>query len=374
MMTFGQKQPFKRGKIINQTYLNMSLPPTFPDHVSRGRPLRYFVMKGSTWFHERRFQPPFRITFLRRRRGRYTWYALVLRRGHLKHHHPFRPADHLGDLHHLPVSTAHSSPTGVSSGAPAGTIEPQRTFSHDINNRHYERLYLNADRVKYWLGRGAIPTFAVAQYLARAGLIPLSYTGAEWPRRDGSMPWAGAPRTREGMWADYLRRHRAARAAAAAPTLAPMRRIPAPAGTGGGAEAAGWRIEVDDSVVVPPCLGLGAREPTAANAATSLVPPPVGMPCEAESAASLLVPEEIWPLRVAPADPTRDDEADYLPPDAPPPDALFGPLDPRYPSADAERRHPWHRELAPTLGVRARLSAAAAAFHQEEMRREHAAL
>ena len=56
-------------------------------------------------------------------------------------------------------------------------IERVGTYAPLLEQEHPERVRLNIERMKYWLGVGAKPTDRVARFLAKEALIePLKYT------------------------------------------------------------------------------------------------------------------------------------------------------------------------------------------------------
>jgi small subunit ribosomal protein S16 len=90
---------------------------------------------------------------------------------------------------------------------------------------HPERVVLNAERLKHWLGVGAQPSDRVARFLGQAGLAPAptipEQTRKNQPRK----------RAQERMKAE-------AAAAAAAPAAAPAAPVPAAAAVPAAPEAA----------------------------------------------------------------------------------------------------------------------------------------
>jgi small subunit ribosomal protein S16 len=50
-------------------------------------------------------------------------------------------------------------------------IEKLGTYNPMVDNGHAERLVMNAERVKHWLAKGALPTDRVARFLGDAGLV-----------------------------------------------------------------------------------------------------------------------------------------------------------------------------------------------------------
>ena len=56
-------------------------------------------------------------------------------------------------------------------------IERVGTYAPLLKQEHPERVRLNIERMKYWLGVGAQPTDRVRRFLAKESLIePLNYT------------------------------------------------------------------------------------------------------------------------------------------------------------------------------------------------------
>ena len=51
-------------------------------------------------------------------------------------------------------------------------IEKVGTYNPMLDRGHADRVKLNADRVRHWLGVGALPTDRVARFLGDAGLAP----------------------------------------------------------------------------------------------------------------------------------------------------------------------------------------------------------
>jgi len=50
-------------------------------------------------------------------------------------------------------------------------IEKLGTYNPMVDKGHAERLVMNAERVKHWLERGALPTDRIARFLGDAGLV-----------------------------------------------------------------------------------------------------------------------------------------------------------------------------------------------------------
>jgi len=50
-------------------------------------------------------------------------------------------------------------------------IERVGSYNPMVAKDHAERLLLNDERIKYWLGVGALPTDRVQRFLANAGLV-----------------------------------------------------------------------------------------------------------------------------------------------------------------------------------------------------------
>jgi small subunit ribosomal protein S16 len=104
-------------------------------------------------------------------------------------------------------------------------IERLGTYNPMVAKDHPERVVLNAERLKHWLGVGAQPSDRVARFLGQAGLaqapkIP-EQTRKNQPRK----------RAQERMKAE-------AAAAAAAPAAAPAAPVPAAAAVPAAPEAA----------------------------------------------------------------------------------------------------------------------------------------
>ncbi|HUK59635.1 MAG TPA: 30S ribosomal protein S16 [Stellaceae bacterium] len=49
-------------------------------------------------------------------------------------------------------------------------IEKVGTYNPMVDKSHAERLVMNTERIKHWLGRGATPTDRIARFLGDAGL------------------------------------------------------------------------------------------------------------------------------------------------------------------------------------------------------------
>jgi small subunit ribosomal protein S16 len=103
-------------------------------------------------------------------------------------------------------------------------IERLGTYNPMVAKDHPERVVLNAERLKHWLGVGAQPSDRVARFLGQAGLaqapkIP-EQTRKNQPRK----------RAQERMKAEA--------AAAAAPAAAPAAPVPAAAAVPAAPEAA----------------------------------------------------------------------------------------------------------------------------------------
>jgi len=92
-------------------------------------------------------------------------------------------------------------------------IERLGTYNPMVAKDHPERVVLNAERLKHWLGVGAQPSDRVARFLGQAGLAPApkipEQTRKNQPRK----------RAQERMKAEA--------AAAAAPAAAPAAPVPA---------------------------------------------------------------------------------------------------------------------------------------------------
>ena len=56
-------------------------------------------------------------------------------------------------------------------------IEKVGTYNPMLDRGDAERVTLNAERVKHWLGVGALPTDRVARFLGDAGLTPKPVIG-----------------------------------------------------------------------------------------------------------------------------------------------------------------------------------------------------
>ncbi|HEX9835607.1 MAG TPA: 30S ribosomal protein S16 [Alphaproteobacteria bacterium] len=92
-------------------------------------------------------------------------------------------------------------------------IERLGTYNPMVAKDHPERVVLNAERLKHWLGVGAQPSDRVARFLGQAGLAPAP-TIPEQTRKN-------QPRKRA------QERMKAEAAAAAAPAAAPAAPVPA---------------------------------------------------------------------------------------------------------------------------------------------------
>ena len=56
-------------------------------------------------------------------------------------------------------------------------IERVGSYNPMVAKDHAERLVLKEERIKYWMGVGALPTDRVARFLAAAGLVPSEGSG-----------------------------------------------------------------------------------------------------------------------------------------------------------------------------------------------------
>ena len=52
-------------------------------------------------------------------------------------------------------------------------IERLGTYNPLLNKDDENRVTLNEDRIKHWLGEGAQPSYRVATFLGKAGIIPM---------------------------------------------------------------------------------------------------------------------------------------------------------------------------------------------------------
>jgi small subunit ribosomal protein S16 len=104
-------------------------------------------------------------------------------------------------------------------------IERLGTYNPMVPKDHPERVVLNAERLKHWLGVGAQPSDRVARFLGQAGLAPAP-TIPEQTRKN-------QPRKRTQERLKAAAEAQAAAAAAPAPAASPAPvAAPAPAGEG----------------------------------------------------------------------------------------------------------------------------------------------
>ncbi|MEX2009977.1 MAG: 30S ribosomal protein S16 [Dongiaceae bacterium] len=89
-------------------------------------------------------------------------------------------------------------------------VEKIGTYNPMLPQGHADRLKLDTDRVRHWLGVGAQPTERVALFLAHAGLAPMP------ARRE--QPVQSKPKAKAQ---ERLKTAAEAKTAAAAPTEAP---------------------------------------------------------------------------------------------------------------------------------------------------------
>ena len=89
-------------------------------------------------------------------------------------------------------------------------VEKIGTYNPMLPQGHADRLKLDTDRVRHWLGVGAQPTDRVALFLAQAGLAPMP------ARRE--QPVQSAPKAKAQ---ERLKAAAEAKPAAAAPAEAP---------------------------------------------------------------------------------------------------------------------------------------------------------
>jgi small subunit ribosomal protein S16 len=52
-------------------------------------------------------------------------------------------------------------------------VEKVGSYNPMLPSEHADRVRLQDERLKHWLGRGALPTERVAKFLGRAGLAPM---------------------------------------------------------------------------------------------------------------------------------------------------------------------------------------------------------
>ncbi len=100
-------------------------------------------------------------------------------------------------------------------------IEKLGTYNPLLPSDHAQRLVLNTDRIKHWLGEGAQPSDRVALFLGKAGLIDMPKWN-ESPKK--SAPKAKAQervREKEAKAAEKAEAEAAAKAEAAAAAAAP---------------------------------------------------------------------------------------------------------------------------------------------------------
>ena len=80
-------------------------------------------------------------------------------------------------------------------------IERVGSYNPMVAKDHPERVVLDAERVKHWLGAGALPTERVARFLGKAGLAPVppipEQTKQHLPRTKQEQP----PKPAEGTGA-----------------------------------------------------------------------------------------------------------------------------------------------------------------------------
>lgn len=75
-------------------------------------------------------------------------------------------------------------------------IERVGSYNPMVAKDHPERVMLNAERIKHWLGVGALPSERVARFLGKAGLAPVppipEQTKQHLPRAKGQERPKGA--------------------------------------------------------------------------------------------------------------------------------------------------------------------------------------
>ncbi|MFO1190367.1 MAG: 30S ribosomal protein S16 [Alphaproteobacteria bacterium] len=89
-------------------------------------------------------------------------------------------------------------------------IERLGSYDPMVPKNHPSRIVLNVERIKHWLGSGALPTDRVARFLGEASIIPM-------PAR-GNNPIKAKPKAKAQ---ERLKAQEAAKAAAAGADAAP---------------------------------------------------------------------------------------------------------------------------------------------------------
>ncbi len=98
-------------------------------------------------------------------------------------------------------------------------IEKLGTYNPMLPKDSEERVKMNMERVKYWLGEGAQPTDRVSRMLEAAG---------ELPKKDRSNPKKGTPgKAAQARVEEKAEKAKAAEEAAKAPAEAPAEEAPA---------------------------------------------------------------------------------------------------------------------------------------------------
>jgi len=111
-------------------------------------------------------------------------------------------------------------------------IERVGTYNPMVPQDHPERILLKEDRIKYWMGVGALPSERVAKFLGQADIIPMpaipSQTKKNQPKAKAQELLKAKAKAAEDAAAKAKEEAEAAAAAAAAPAEeAPAEEAPA---------------------------------------------------------------------------------------------------------------------------------------------------
>ncbi len=100
-------------------------------------------------------------------------------------------------------------------------IERVGTYNPMVPQDHPERILLKEDRIKYWMGVGALPSERVAKFLGQADIIPMpvipSQTKKNQPKAKAQELLKAKAKAAEDAAAKAKEEAEAAAAAAAAP-------------------------------------------------------------------------------------------------------------------------------------------------------------
>ena len=97
-------------------------------------------------------------------------------------------------------------------------IERVGTYNPMVPQDHPERILLKEDRIKYWMGVGALPSERVAKFLGQADIIPIpSQTKKNQPKAKAQELLKAKAKAAEDAAAKAKEEAEAAAAAAAAP-------------------------------------------------------------------------------------------------------------------------------------------------------------